>query len=332
MSNRNLKLLSAICLILITRLSPAAEPANPLLLDNALYVSAQGVHKFNLDTLEKLWSSLTGVETFAPVSSGALILVGSTRGLYALNSDNGEIAWHIEKQRSIFSPVVSGQVFAGSIHGELYSIDPGDGKINWRRQFPGWIYSPAVDAESGLLWSGGQAHKAYAITIADGRLVKEIKTTQEHVFSPVNLGSKRIAFNLFDGSTLILQSPMGEIVGSLSGSVQPKDIYRYGQTIYRSDRGGGLSAFRLDNLSRMWHRTLVTRDLNMHPAQPGYLLLSDKDQSLILFDLENEGEIRRLQISGQWLAPIQVDARKIVYFQKLMQPPWLLAVQPIATY
>ena len=331
MAMRSLKLLGAICLILITRLSSAEEPANPLLLDDSIYVSEQGVHKFNPESLEKLWSSLIGIETFAPVSSGALILVGSTQGLYALNADNGEIAWHIEKEHSIFSPVVSGQAFAGSIHGELYSIDAGNGNIIWRRQFPGWIYSPAVDAESGLLWSGGQAHKAYAISISDGRLQQQITTTQEHVFSPVNIGNKRIAFNLFDGSTLILQSPAGEIDGSLNGAIQPKDIHRYKQTIYRSDRGGGLSAFKLDNLSRIWNRTLVTRDLNMHPAQPGFLLLSDKDQSLILFDLEKDREIRRLQISGQWLSPVQVDSRNIIYFQKLMQPPWLLAVQPTAT-
>jgi hypothetical protein len=70
----------------------------------------------------------------------------------------------------------------------------------------------------------------------------------------------------------------------------------------------------------------------MHPAQPGFLLLSDKDQSLILFDLENDREIQRLQISGQWLSPIQVESGEIIYFQKLMQPPWLMAVQPTATF
>jgi outer membrane protein assembly factor BamB len=249
-----------------------------------------------------------------------------------LNSDNGEIAWHIEKNRSIFSPVVSAQIFAGSLHGELYAIDPVDGNINWRRQFSGWIYSPAVDERSGILWSGGQEHKAYSLSTSDGKLLREYPTTQELVFSPVNLGDGQIAFNLFDGSTMIIQSRSGDVIGSLSGNVQPKDIYQYGETIYRSDRGGGLSAFRQDNLALLWKRPLVSGDLDMHPSLPGFLLLSDRDQSLILFDLQRKDEARRLKLSGKWLSPIQIESGKLVYFQKLMQPPWILAVKSNAQH
>jgi len=332
MSMRSFNLLIAVCLLFSMRLSLAGEPANPLLVNHSLYVSEQGVFKFNPDTLEQIWSSLNGVETFAPVSSGSLILVGSTQGLYALNRDNGEIAWHIEKDRNIFSPVVSTQVFAGSLHGELYSIDPDDGSINWRRQFSGWIYSPAVEEKSAMLWSGGQGHRAYSLSLSDGSQLREYPTTQELVFSPINLGGNQIAFNLFDGSTLIVHSRTGEVIGSLSGNIQPKNIYRYEQTIYRSDRAGGLSAFKQKSLALEWRRSMVTGDLDMHPAQPGFLLLSDRDQNLILIDLEKNDEIHRLEPVGQWLSPVQIDSRKIIYFQKLMQPPWLSAVQTTAQH
>ena len=329
---RRINLLILIGLLFFSRLALAGEPSNPLLLNHSLYVSEQGVYKFDADTLEQLWSSLTGVETFAPVSSGHLILVGSTQGLYALNSENGEVAWHIEKNRSIFSPVVSGQVFAGSLHGELYAIDPADGGINWRRQFSGWIYSPAVEERSGILWSGGQEHMAYSLSASDGSLLREYPTPQELVFSPVNLGDGQIAFNLFDGSTLMVHSQTGDVIGSLSGNVQPKDIYQYGATIYRSDRGGGLSAFRPDNLALLWKLPLVTGDLDMHPSLPGFLLLSDRDQSLILFDLQQNDEVQRLKPVGKWLSPIQIESGQLVYFQKIMQPPWILAVQSTAQH
>lgn len=327
-----IKLLIAIGLLLFARLALAGEPSNPLLLNHSLYVSEQGVYKFNADTLEQLWSSLTGVETFAPVASGQLILVGSTQGLYALNSDDGEIAWHIEKNRSIFSPVVAGQIFAGSLHGELYAINPADGGINWRRQFSGWIYSPAVEDASGILWSGGQQHTAFSLSMNDGSLLREYPTPQELVFSPVNLGNGQIAFNLFDGSTMIVHSRTGDVIGSLGGNVQPKDIYQYGETIYRSDRGGGLSAFSRDNLALLWTRPLVSGDLDMHPSLPGFLLLSDRNQSLILFDLQQNDEVQRLKLTGKWLSPIQINSTQFVYFKKLMQPPWILAVQSTAQY
>ena len=64
----------------------------------------------------------------------------------------------------------------------------------------------------------------------------------------------------------------------------------------------------------------------MHPSQPGYLLLSNRDRSLILLDLMQSGDACRMQPAGQWILPVQIDAKKIIYFQKLMQPPGLIPV------
>lgn len=324
---RKMKSVILLCLLLGLHLPVAAEPVNPLLLNHSLYVSAQGIFKFDANNLQAQWSSLIGITTFDPVFDGSRLLVGSTQGLYALDPQNGDILWRIEARRTLFTPSVSASLYAGSLHGELYSIEPAQGRIEWKRLFPGWIYSPAIDERSSSLWSGGQAHKLYALSKRDGSLLREINTAQELIFSPVNLGNQRIAANLFDGSTLILQAPNGEIAGSLTGRTQAGSIYRYHERIYRADRDGSLSAFGFDDFALRWRRSLLPGDLGMHPAQPGFLLLSDLDQNIILFDLRENSEIQRIHPRGKWTAPVQLDSGDIVYFKILLQPPWLVAVK-----
>jgi len=327
MNRSPLRLLIAVGLWLISLPGVAAVPANPLLAGDSIFVSQQGVHRFDLKSGKPLWSSLPGVETFALVAWRDLILVGSTRGLYALAADNGSVVWQLEKSRTIFTPSVSNQAFAGSVHGELYAIDPGQGQITWRRQFPGWIYSPVVNEPGALAWTGGQAHRIYALSLADGSLQHEIATTQEVVFSPVDIGNDRVAFNLFDGSTLVIAAPGGEVDGVVAGDSQPNDLHRYGNTVYRSHRDGTLTAFDRGQLDLRWRKSLTAQDLSMHPSQSGFLLLSDRDRDLILFDLDSNTEACRVKATGNWLLPIQIGKRTIIHFQKQMQPPGIKLVE-----
>lgn len=325
-----LRLLIVSCL-LVSVPAFAAVPSNPLLLDDSVVVSQQGVHRFNLKSGKAIWSALPGVETFEPVAHASMILVGSTQGLYALAADDGNVLWHIEKSKTIFTPSISGQAFAGSVHGELYAVDPGEGRIIWRRQFPGWIYSPVVSEVSALLWTGGQAHRAYALTTVDGSQQHEIATTQETVFSPVDIGDNRVAFNLFDGSTLVIAAESGEVLGVFAGQSQPNDLMGFGETVYRSHRDGSLAAFDRNSLDLRWRKSLTAQNLNLHPSQPGYLLLSDRDRELILLDLEKNDDGCRMQTQGNWSLPIQTDSRTIVHFQNQMQPPGIKFVQNRAT-
>lgn len=321
----------AVCLWLASISASAATPANPLLLDDSVFVSKQGVHRFDLDSGESRWSSLAGVETFEPVAWRDLILVGSTQGLYALAADSGSIAWHIEKSKTIFTPSTSEQAYAGSVHGVLYAIDPGQGLLAWRRQFSGWVYSPAINEASALLWTGGQSHRAYGLSVVDGSLQHEIATTQETVFSPLNIDSNRVAFNLFDGNTLVIDAVSGERLGTFPGSTQPNDLHHHGTTVYRSHRDGSLAAFDQKNFELRWRKALTRQDLSIHPSQPGYLLLSDRDRELILIDLSKTGDDCRMQARGNWMLPIQVDNHSIVHFHKQMKPPGIKLVKTRAT-
>lgn len=319
--------LIAACLLLALRSVQAAYPVNPILVDDSIYVSQQGIYRFDRNQSEPLWSSLQGVETFEPVIHETLLLVGSTQGLYALELDTGRIAWHIEKQHTLFTPSISTWAFAGSLHGTLYAIDPERGDIIWRSQFPGWIYSPVVNEATTLLWTGGQAHRIYALSAAEGSLEHNIATTQELVFSPIDLGDDEIAVNLFDGNTLVIAALNASIKGLLEGDSQPTGLQRYANRIYRSHRDGTLSVFNLKQLEFSSRKSFVTRDLSMHPSRPGYLLLSDRDRNLILLDLEQDIVICRLQPESQWVLPFQTDAGEMRFFRKLMQPPGLALVQ-----
>ena len=305
-----------------------ATAQNPLLVDSGLYVSYNGIHKFNQSTLKQQWSSLQGIQTFEPVMGKRLLYVGSPQGLYALNPDSGEIAWRIEETRTIFSPVVSDHLYAGSLHGALYSIDPDKGTINWRQQFEGWIYSPAVLRDQGLLWTGGQAHQAFALAIDDGRQLHAVAMRQESIFSPQNIGRQQVAFNLFNGSTAIINTETASIDGYLNGVTQPKNLDYDEKLIYRSSRDGGLTAFDRSSYRQEWQKLLVTQELTMHPGKDNYLLMSDLDKTLILFNRQKGAEVWRDQLTGTWFSPIQIDEKYIIYFQpSILQPNEISAVK-----
>ncbi len=97
MLSRYLLFLIFLCLVSPIQPALASNPQTPLLTEKSVYLSSQGIHKFNRDSLQQEWSSLAGIETFEPVMGKNFIFTGSTQGLYALNPDTGEIVWHIEK-------------------------------------------------------------------------------------------------------------------------------------------------------------------------------------------------------------------------------------------
>ncbi len=306
----------------------ASNPQNPVLTTDSMFLSKQGVYKFNRDSLKPVWSSLQGMQTYEPVMGRELLYVGSTEGLFALNPDNGKVVWRIEPNRTIFSPVVAEQIFAGSLHGELYSINPDDGSFNWRRQFEGWVYSPVVLPRQGQLWAGGQAHQALSIDINNGHLIKQIGLDQEVIFSPQKLDENSIVFNLFSGNSVIINTQTSTMSGRIEGDSQPRHLSINKNIIYRSNRDGSLIAFDKNSQKTLWHHNIVSSDLSMHPVTRGYLLLSDLDRTMVLINLENQDEIFRAQIDGEWFSPVQIDEGHVVYFRNVnMQPNQIRAVK-----
>ncbi len=306
----------------------ATNPQNPMLDNESIYLSKQGLHRFDSNSLELEWSSLVGIETFEPVMGDKLIYIGSTQGLYALNPVNGDIVWHIEALHTLFSPTVDGQVYAGSLHGEIYAINSDSGTIHWRRQFPGWIYSPLILADLGKLWIGGQTHEALALDINNGRILHRVRLDQESIFSPQLVDSELIIYNLFSGNSFVIDAHSATTIGLLDGSSQPRHVSIDLNTIYRTSRDGSLIAFNKNTLRTIWRQHIVEHDLSMHPVSQGFMLLSDLDQTMILFDLESHTEIFRKKIKGTWFSPIQIDDHHIIYFlSETLQPNKIRAVK-----
>lgn len=328
MPNRLLILVLLFSILLPLQAATASSPQNPLLTPDSVYLSKQGIHKFNRSSLAVEWSSLNGVQTFEPVLGKKLIFVGSSQGLYALHTKTGEIAWHIEASKTIFSPAINEQVFAGSIHGELYAINPKDGSINWRHQMTGWIYSPAVLADLGQLWSGGQSHEAILFDLKTGAILKRVGLEQEAIFSPQRLDKAHIVFNLFSGKSVVINVHTAMSVAMLDGSSQPRHLSFDRNTIYRTNRDGSLIAFDKVSHKTIWSQNIVAHDLSMHPVSEGYMLLTDLDHTMVMLDLESHEQVFRKEIDGTWFSPVQIDDNHIVYFQtESMRPDQIRAVK-----
>ncbi len=305
-----------------------ADQQNPLLTPNSIILSQQGVHKFDRQTLKPQWQSLQGVQTYHPVRGEQLLYVGSTQGLFALNPENGDIVWQIESDKTVFSPTVSDRIYAGSLHGELYAINPEDGSIDWRKQFEGWIYSPVAEPHKKQLWIAGQSHQARFLDIDSGKLLGKVELGQEALFSPQQIDDDHIAINLFNGTSAIVNLTTAQLSGQLEGRSQPRHLSVNANTIYRSSRDGSLTAFDTGSHKSVWQQDFVSSDLSMHPAKPGYLLMSDLDRKLLLIDLTHRDVVYKTSIDGQWFSPVQIDPEAIVYFIKnSMQPNQIHAVK-----
>ena len=304
----------------------ASYPQNPLALDGAIYVSHEGVYRFDDGETEPRWRALAGVETFALVARGELLLVGSTQGLYALERASGSIRWRIEPTRTLFTPSLARDAYAGSLHGELYALDPARGAIRWRRPFDGWIYSPAIGAGGEALWAGGQMHDLVGLDAADGRERRRIATRAEAVFSPLDLGDGRAAFNLFDGSTRVVDMGSGAILAEIPGDAQPSGLERDGDLLFRVDRAGRIDVIDVASLAPRRRIVLDRQDLALHPSRDGSLLVSDIDRNLWLLDARARAEPCRLRPAGRWLRPLQRENNAIIYFEQGWNPPGLTPV------
>ena len=232
----------------------ASTPRNPLLTSDAIILSSQGIHKFDRTTLEPIWFSLPGVHAFDPVIGDSLIFVGSTQGLYALSPEDGTTVWHIESLQTIFSPAATDAfdtLFAGSLHGEIYAISPGDGAINWRQQLNGWIYSPVVLTDLEQLWTGGQAHEAIALDIKNGEVLNRLSLDQESIFSPQLLDQQQLIYNLFNGTSVVINASTATVVGQLKGPSQPRyfiyDMKNNEENFSGKFEGGWFSPIQIDD-------------------------------------------------------------------------------------
>ena len=315
---KNILLITFFFICVSLGLNVYAQPLkNPLIDESSVYISEQGVHRYELNDLSVKWSALTTLQTFEPVISGNTLLVGSTQGLYALDKNSGKVIWHVEEGHTVFSPVVfNGHLYSGSEQGVLYGISLVDGKINWKTQFHGWVYSPVVMAEQNQLWTGGQGHQAVAVNLLNGKLLNRIPLSQEVIYSPVKVNTNTVGYNLFNGSSVFIDVSTTTISNTVKGSSQAKSLLVNGDVIFRSSRDGRLSALLVDSKDINWQFKFVDAGLTLYSGITDRLLLTDDDQWLGLFDTTKRKLLWNKKIQGNWFLPIQLNHEQILVFYR----------------
>ncbi len=105
-------------------------PANPSIHPQGVYVSSQGVTRFDRKTLKRIWHVLTDVEALEPVATDSAILIATRRGLYALDPAKGTNLWHLASDRTLFPPAVATKVaFVGGLDGSLRALALDTGRV-----------------------------------------------------------------------------------------------------------------------------------------------------------------------------------------------------------
>ncbi len=313
----NLKVVLVLLLMSCNWSVYAQTAKNPLQHDDAIYVSEQGVYKYDSRDMSLQWSALISMQTFAPVISDGVLYVGSTQGMYALDILTGYEVWHIEDGFTLFSPVIYNQhLYAGSLHGILYDIFPSDGAVNWSSQFNGWVYSPVVIPMQKRLWTGGQAHRAIAVNMDNGEQIHAVTLAQEVIFSPKKIDDESVGYNLFDGSTVIINASSGSISIIIEGSSPAKNLLLRNGSIFRSSRSGLLTEFTKQSEQVNWQEKYFESGLTIYAGLKNRLLLSDEDRWLLLFDSKNKKLLWKQEMQGNWFLPMQLSENRVVVFYK----------------
>lgn len=199
-----------------------AYPANPSITDSAIYISHNGVVRYDSDTLKSTWHALAGVATFEPVIAGELLLVGSAAGVYGLHRGSGNIVWRIRTSMPLFSPAVdidAGMVFIGGQDGSVRAVSKKTGHIKWQRRFKAWIYPPAVLGRRLVV--GGSSGRLRALDAETGSAVWSIDVGHELVYRPLAVDGRVVVITLFDGTRCAASRGWKALVVVFWGCSQP---------------------------------------------------------------------------------------------------------------
>ena len=275
---------SYVCVLLAcTRVTLAgvdvSYPANPAIVDDAVYVSAQGVNRLDARTLTPIWRALDGVDTLEPVVTPVAVLVASSAGLHALDPVTGTQRWQLRSQQGVFPPAVSaGVAYVGGRGGSLRALALADGKVLWRHDYGGWLYTPAVIGEHLIV--GGQERVLRALETRSGKLRWQKQLTQELVYRPVAVAGERVVVTLFDGTILMIDASDGHTLWQIRESTPNFPPAVSAGTLYFGSFHGKLHARAVANGRMLWQRRLGGR-LHLLPQLVNAAVLIANDQGQI---------------------------------------------------
>jgi len=293
----------------------AADPgsANPHVGARHLYLSSGGVVCLERGSLQTVWRALGGRQTFEPVVTPELVLVGSSAGLYALERASGAVRWRAAPRSTVFSPVVAGDTaFAGGKDGTLRAVRVGTGEVLWERRFEGWVYPPALAA--GRLVVGGQASRLYGLDPATGQVVWRRRLGQELVYRPVAVPGGPVVVTTFKPEVVALSASSGEVLWRRADTVPSFPPAVTGERLWLGAFDGAVRVRRLED-GALVARHPVGGVLSLPPrVASGTVLVGSRQGGVAAFDRRSGERLWHRQLPAAFAAsPVLVDGRVLVF-------------------
>ncbi|EGW55920.1 PQQ-binding-like beta-propeller repeat protein [Candidatus Endoriftia persephone] len=307
--------LIGVVLLLTTHPAAAVEYAeNPLLLNEHLLVSDQGLAVYDPVTLRLRWSVLQGEQTLEPVVADGLVLLSGGQGLQALDLASGKTRWRWRSETTLFSPSLDeGVAYLSGEDGTLVALRLVDGERLWQRRFDGWVYPPAVFGE--LLITGGSEGLLWAVDRRSGELRWQRPLGQELIYSPRALDSGSVVVTTFAGEVKVY-SAQGELRWTRRFASLKSGLLVSGERILLSGLDGRIDALDAATGESLWQRSLGER-LTLPAALHGERLLVVGDAGhLFEIDTGDGRLISRTRLIGEPVAAPLVYPQHTLFFMR----------------
>lgn len=311
-----LRIIAFAVLVTISSSAVAAQPVypkNPLVLNDGIYVSANGVERIDRATLTTIWRALDESITFEPVATATAILVGSTSGVYALARESGEILWHVDSAEPLFSPaVLAGIAYVAGQDGSLRAVKVATGASLWNQEFDGWLYTPAI--ASGRLVVGGSGGVLHGVDMYSGDVIWETEFAQEFVYWPVDVSGRRVVVTAFDGSVQMVSADDGRILWRQYDRVASTSPIVHEGLLYLAQYDGAITVRSVHSGDLVWSKKLA-QGLPYPPSLSGELLLAAEPAGkLAVLHRKNGAKLWVETVDSELAtAPVIVDGRLIAF-------------------
>lgn len=254
-------------------------PTNPAIQQDAIYVSSQGVTRFDRKTLKLIWHVLTDVDTLEPVATHNAVLIATVQGLYALDPAKGTKLWHLACDKTLFPPAVAETVaFVGGIDGSLRALALDTGRVLWRRDFDGWLYTPAIVGDQLVV--GGKEAVLRGIDANTGDVLWKKILDQELVYRPVEVPGGHAVVTLFNGKILMVNAKDGSTRWQAQDPTPSFPPAVFGGRLYFGSFDGSLKARSQQDGRIIWEQQIQGR-LHFMPYLIEDIVLVGSDQAEI---------------------------------------------------
>jgi outer membrane protein assembly factor BamB len=283
-------LVPLVCPTIASAAADVSYPANPALMDGAVYVSAQGVSRLDAKTLTPVWRALEGTDTLEPVVAPDVVLIAGPTGLYALDPATGAPRWQLRSPQRLFPPAVSaGVAYVGGVDGSLRALALTDGKVLWRQDYGGWLYTPVIIGERLIV--GGRERLLRALDTRTGKLLWQKQLTQELVYRPVAVAGGRVAVTLFDGTVFMVDATDGRTRWQIQENTPNFPPAVSAEALYFGSFDGKLHARAVADGRLLWQQQLGGR-LHLLPQLVNAAVLVANDQGkLAAYDAASGKEL-----------------------------------------